>query len=140
MISESILSQWRADRQWWVYFIVGLFALAVLAFIEEGSWRSALIAPLGIAAFIATTICISDLVMWIFGKGQIGKHSGVMFAIALVLTGLLALFANPIFLILLSFFVSCVLLSAGWIKPSLIGGDRKYNQKAKRRQGNGKRK
>jgi hypothetical protein len=111
--------QWRADKRWWAWFIVGLVVLGLISFIENGDWQSALRAPLGIATFIAVAVVISDFLIWIFGKGKLRKSWSIMFAIAVLLLGLLSLLANPIFLVFFAFLVSCVLLVIGVLKPAL---------------------
>lgn len=126
MISETIFSDWRSEWRWGAWFIVGLVVIGTASFFENGGWEAALRAPLAIATFIVVAVVIADFLIWLFGKGKLGKPWYSLLAVSVSFLGILSFLGNPVFLVLLAFLVSIVLLIAGVLKPALY---KRYGKK-----------
>lgn len=126
MISEAIFSDWRSEWRWGAWLIVGLVVIGTASFFENGGWEAAVRVPLGVAAFIVVSVVIADFLIWLFGKGKLGKPWYSLLVISVLSLGALSFLANPVFLVLLAFLVSSVLLIAGVMKPALY---KRYGKK-----------
>lgn len=119
MLSETVFSLCKTERQFVLWITIGLAMIGVASFFEQGAWHDAIRMPLSLLTFMVLVVVVGDLLIGIFKRTIPGRAWYVLVALAGLLMGFLSFFGDPLPLVLLAFLISGTFFVVSFVKSAL---------------------